>query len=298
MSRNLIARIAVSVAAIPIILWICYQGGLWLLGMITLFALVGMHEYLVAEGHTPVTAPYWGTFLAATVTFAILIFGYIALVDDGPMRAADALGFGGIWILSAIATLVFFVLSSILFALGHRPPGELFHTTTRLLWGLVYIAWLYPIVFLVGTFVPAVVGAGFAGGDLLLFLFAVLWVGDTSAMFFGMRFGRHKLAPAVSPNKTVEGFVGGIVGALAAGVAVYFVRFYELVPLYHVMIAAVGCSVFGQLGDLVESMWKRSLNIKDSSALIPGHGGVLDRFDSLLFAAPFLFAYFVLIVSS
>ena len=107
---------------------------------------------------------------------------------------------------------------------------------------------------------------------------------------FGKAFGKHKLAPTVSPNKTVEGFIGGIVGALAIAVLMYFWKL-QSVGLVHVVVIGVLCSVFGQLGDLVESMWKRSLGIKDSSALIPGHGGVLDRFDSLLFAAPVLFIY-------
>ena len=294
----MIARIAVAAVAIPIILWICYEGGLWLLGMLTLFALIGLNEFLIAEGHTPSGVAYWGTFLTAAAAFAVQIFGYVSVAQDGPIRAADAVGLSAMWIFGAALTLVFFVLSSMLFAIGSREPSELFQSTTRLLWGLIYITWLYPIVFLVGTFLPAIVGTGFGGGDLLLFLFAILWVGDTSAMFVGMKLGRHKLAPTVSPNKTVEGFVGGIVGAVVAGLLVYFWRFDGLVPLYHMLIVSVGCSVFGQLGDLVESMWKRSIGIKDSSAIIPGHGGVLDRFDSLLFAAPFLFAYFVLFVAS
>jgi phosphatidate cytidylyltransferase len=134
-----------------------------------------------------------------------------------------------------------------------------------------------------------------SGGDLLLFLFGVLWVGDTAAMGVGKWLGRHKLAPAVSPNKTVEGFIGGFVGALAVGLLMAFWKFGQL-PLYHVLFMALGCSLFGQLGDLVESMWKRSLGIKDSSDIIPGHGGVLDRFDSLLFAAPFMYGYLVWLV--
>jgi phosphatidate cytidylyltransferase len=131
---------------------------------------------------------------------------------------------------------------------------------------------------------------------LLLFLFALLWVGDTCAMGFGKWLGKHKLAPGVSPNKTVEGFIGGIIGAVAIGVLMYYWKFHQM-PFVHIMAISVGCSIFGQLGDLVESMWKRSLGIKDSSNIIPGHGGVLDRFDSLLFAAPFMYFYLVYVVT-
>ena len=109
-------------------------------------------------------------------------------------------------------------------------------------------------------------------------------------MFFGSRFGKHKLAPTVSPNKTVEGFIGGFVGAYL--VAFIFKVFWLTdVPDWHFVAIGALIGLFGQLGDLVESLWKRSLGIKDSSAIIPGHGGVLDRFDSLLFAAPVLYLY-------
>jgi phosphatidate cytidylyltransferase len=154
----------------------------------------------------------------------------------------------------------------------------------------VYLGLTYPIVFLVGSGVR-----GLHGGDSLLFLFGILWLGDTAAMGVGKALGRRKLAPTVSPNKTVEGFFGGIAGGLVIGLIMYFWKFAGL-GIVHVLVVAAGCSVFGQLGDLVESMWKRSIGIKDSSAIIPGHGGVLDRFDSLLFAAPFMYFYFSIVV--
>ena len=154
---------------------------------------------------------------------------------------------------------------------------------------------LYPYVYLVGSGQHQIMGTSIQSGDWLLFLFGLLWVGDTAAMGVGKWIGKHKLAPAVSPNKTVEGFFGGIVGAVVIGVIMYLWKFSDI-SFTHVLAIAVGCSVFGQLGDLVESMWKRSLGIKDSSAIIPGHGGVLDRFDSLLFAAPFMYYYKLLIL--
>ena len=167
----------------------------------------------------------------------------------------------------------------------------LFLSHSRLLWGFTYIIFLYPFVYAINGvyFGGGLASAG--GGDRMLFLFAVLWVGDTAAMWIGSAVGKHKLAPTVSPNKTIEGFVGGLLGALAVGVLMIFWKFSS-VSWYHVLLIALGCSFFGQLGDLVESMWKRSLGIKDSSAIIPGHGGVLDRFDSLLFAAPFMWLYY------
>jgi phosphatidate cytidylyltransferase len=183
-----------------------------------------------------------------------------------------------------IVALVF-LFAGMAFAVGKESPPELFTRHSRLIWGLLYVGMLYPYVFRVGQGT-----ANINGGDALLFLFGVLWLGDTAAMYVGSQFGKHKLAPAVSPNKTVEGFIGGIVGAIAVAVIMGFWKLTD-VGWGHLIAIAVGASVFGQLGDLVESMWKRSRGIKDSSAIIPGHGGVLDRFDSLLFAAPFVYLY-------
>lgn len=282
MSRNLIARIAVAVVAIPLMLWLCYQGGLWLFGMIALLALVAMSEFLWAEGFRPNHLSFW---LAEATVGAVLFF-----VFQGGALVGQAAPTG--WYASVIGFFmpIFFVLTAVAVAIGRKPPGELFLQQARLFWGVCYIAFLYPLVYLVGE-LGLCRGAGpVSGGDSLLFLFAVLWIGDTSAMWIGSSLGKHKLAPTVSPNKTVEGFLGGLSGALLVGVVMVFWKFSS-VPWYHVLVIALGSSFFGQLGDLVESMWKRSVGIKDSSGLIPGHGGILDRFDSLLFGAPFMWFY-------
>ncbi len=283
MSKNLIARLAVAVVAIPAILWICYQGGAWLFGMIALFAILGLLEFLWAESVRPNELMFW---FALTTVGAVLFFVF----QGGAI--ADRVDPTG-WYASVIGLLLplFFFSTALYSACGRRSPAELFARHSRIAWGVSYIAFLYPLVYLLGEIGPGS-GVGLpSGGDSLLFLFAVLWVGDTAAMWVGSAFGKHKLAPTVSPNKTVEGFIGGLLGGLAIGVVMIFWKF-SAVPWYHVLIIAVGCSFVGQLGDLAESMWKRSIGIKDSSALIPGHGGVLDRFDSLLFAAPFMYAYF------
>jgi len=284
MTRNLIARLAVASVAIPIILWICYQGGYWLAGMVSLFAVVALGEFLSNEDCTVKSIHFW----LALLSLSVVLLSLFISVGTGEMLASTDVLI--VAIIPALCILAFFVLSSMIHAIGKLPPDELFTSSSRLTWGLVYIAGLYPFVFLLGAMAEHQYGIGPSGGDFLLFLFGLLWVGDTAAMGIGKWLGKHKLAPAVSPNKTVEGFIGGIVGAVAIGVLMIFWKMHSL-PWYHVLVLAVGCSVFGQLGDLVESMWKRSLGIKDSSVIIPGHGGVLDRFDSLLFAAPFMFFY-------
>lgn len=277
MSKNLIARIAVAAVFIPAILWVCYQGGVWLLGMLTLFALIGIAEFMIGEKIERSSSLFWCTL------FFVGLWFYAIFKNLG--RGFEMILF------SELLLLGFVVVSGLLVALQRKPPGELMTLVSRLTWGVLYICMLYPTVY--GVSHVGGQSTGFSGGDLLLFLFGLLWVGDTAAMGIGAWLGKHKLAPTVSPNKTIEGFIGGIVGAIAVGALMYFWKL-EGLGLVHVLALAVGCSIFGQLGDLVESMWKRSVGIKDSSAIIPGHGGILDRFDSLLFAAPFMFGYLVL----
>lgn len=284
MSRNLVTRILVAAVAIPAILWISYQGGWWLLGMISFFALVAISEFLVNEGFTPKGGIFWLGFGATLLL--LMVLADVDFVES--IHPASFLGENGA-ALGLAVVMLFYTVTAMIFAIGKLPPAELFKRHSRLVWGVLYVGLLYPIVFKVGGGF-----SGISGGDCLLFLFGVLWIGDTTAMGIGSWLGKHQLAPAVSPRKTVEGFFGGIVGAAAVGTLMYFWKFQSL-SFIEVLVLAVGCSVFGQLGDLVESMWKRSLNIKDSSSIIPGHGGVLDRFDSLLFAAPLMYAFFRLL---
>jgi phosphatidate cytidylyltransferase len=132
------------------------------------------------------------------------------------------------------------------------------------------------------------------GPPLLLFAMVIIWVGDTAAYFVGRSIGKYKLAPHLSPKKTWEGTVASFVGSLL--VAVFFAR-YMTVPLRHLLgMAALG-NVAGQVGDLLESAYKRSAGIKDSGSLLPGHGGVLDRIDALILAIPVVWYYWILIYS-
>ena len=133
------------------------------------------------------------------------------------------------------------------------------------------------------------------GWKLVFFLLLVVWLGDSGAYYVGKNFGKHKLSPRISPKKTVEGLAGGIITSIITAIVIHF-TFFEEFPLHHAIIAGVILSFAGVVGDLAESMWKRSAEVKDSGTLIPGHGGFFDRFDSILFTAPILYCYWTLIV--
>ncbi|GAB4339773.1 MAG: phosphatidate cytidylyltransferase [Calditrichia bacterium] len=130
-----------------------------------------------------------------------------------------------------------------------------------------------------------------AGGWFMLVLWLSIWACDTFAYFGGLKFGKHKLAPNTSPNKTIEGAVFGFLG----GVLVFaFLGKYWLpyLPTYLLLVSGFLVGTAGQLGDLIESRFKRDAGVKDTSTLLPGHGGFYDRFDSLIFISPFLYLLF------
>ena len=131
---------------------------------------------------------------------------------------------------------------------------------------------------------------------LLLMFFAMVVFADTGAYYTGRLIGRHKLAPRISPGKTIEGAVGGWIAAIAAGPLSRMAFFHEI-PMVHAVAIGALIGVVGPIGDLAESMLKRGADVKDSGTLLPGHGGVLDRVDSILFCAPLLYYYSRLFIS-
>ena len=127
----------------------------------------------------------------------------------------------------------------------------------------------------------------------ILGVFILIWTNDSFAFLVGTNIGKHKLLKRISPNKTIEGFIGGLIFTFIASF-ILAQQFTTLSLVQWIVIAGI-VSIFGVLGDLIESMFKRQAGVKDSSNFIPGHGGFLDRFDSVIFAAPFIFIYLQLV---
>lgn len=123
----------------------------------------------------------------------------------------------------------------------------------------------------------------------IFYLCSVIWFSDSFAYFIGIMFGKHKMYEIISPKKSIEGLIGGLFGGIAGGL-IYSYLFFEF-SLLHVLISSTLLTIIGVVGDLVESMFKRKSGIKDSGAIFPGHGGILDRTDSIAFAAPILYFY-------
>lgn len=168
------------------------------------------------------------------------------------------------------------------------PFDKMIASTGATILGVLYVALLGTHLVLIRTgFEPQL------SAHLLSFFFLVLMGSDSGAYYVGRAIGKHKLAPTISPGKTWEGVVGGIAAALAMAVLAHYWFFREL-PLKWMLPLALTMSIVGILGDLVESALKRSASAKDAANILPGHGGLLDRLDSLLFNAPLLY-YFAII---
>lgn len=179
------------------------------------------------------------------------------------------------WGLAFLTTVVF----GILVLLSRTPPPESLPALGAFAFGVSYFA--LPIASLYRLHLR--------DPWLLILLFAVVWLGDTAAYYVGSKLGRHRMAPLVSPKKSWEGAAAGLVASLVSAVAWAFLRRPE-VDWWVLLVVTGATAVAAQLGDLVESLLKRGAGIKDSGSLLPGHGGLLDRTDALLFGAPVMLA--------
>jgi len=184
--------------------------------------------------------------------------------------------------------LLFLVFLHELFMDNRNPFRNIAYTFT----GLIYVAIPFSILPYVYTF-PEIHLTGVASPAFIMGAFMVLWANDVMAFVVGSLFGRTKLFERISPKKSWEGAIGGAIGgwamAYACSILFHQFQFMEWAGLATIVV------VFGTIGDLVESMFKRALNIKDSGNILPGHGGMLDRFDGILIASPFILAYLILI---
>lgn len=190
-----------------------------------------------------------------------------------------------IFLLFLLVIIVFVIATLIAAMLRGAPFEKMIASCGATILGVLYIALLGTHLVLIRTTFNAELSA-----HLLSFFFLVLMGSDAGAYYVGRALGKHKLAPSISPGKTWEGAIGGLVSALAMATLAHFWFFREL-PLKWALPLAVAMCVVGILGDLVESALKRGASAKDAANILPGHGGLLDRLDSLLFNAPLIYYF-------
>ena len=249
-------RVITAAAAIPLVVLLTIFSPAWIFALaVGLVCALAVEEFLSLGAKKGIGRPgRW--FLAPAALVGISFWG------------------GAGWVLKALGLAVISVMTGTIFsdpietALGRVGIG---------LSGVLYCSVTLGFLVLMHR-------------ELVLLLFVIIWVGDTAAYYGGRALGRHLLAPKVSPNKTVEGAIAGLIGSVLAGTIGGALFLGE--PWLNVMGISAVTSVVGQLGDLAESALKRSAGVKDSSSILPGHGGILDRLDSLFFAAPVFYWFF------
>jgi phosphatidate cytidylyltransferase len=272
MVDSLWLRIFSGVIFAPILILLADRGGLLYLGFVLLFVLLGLNEFyhlLAAKGERP----YRALGIAAGLVLVYTAYFRLGIHDK------------------AFLSLVLLLTMAI--ELCRRDNQGAVHAIGGTLFGVFYVAWLGShLVFL--RELPLLAGLDYRlGAELVLFLFLCSWGCDTGGYLVGTAIGRHPLLPRVSPKKSVEGALGGLLFAGLAGLAAAS-SFVSLMTPVEGLLLGLLTGASGQVGDLVESLLKRDAAAKDSAAVmaIPGHGGVLDRFDSILFAAPVLYYVF------
>jgi phosphatidate cytidylyltransferase len=288
-------RVATAVVLIPIVLLLILRAPIFLLAaVVAVVAVLTARELLDLSTHYNIQPLRIPTYIAIAIVFLAVAIGMqpqTQLMDAGTTML----------ILLATAALSPFIFLAIGMKREQLPTA--FPAALASVFALAYVA--IPLALLV------VVCGLSTGGILLLYLFLVVWAGDTFAYYTGRTIGRHKLAPHVSPGKTWEGTIASFLGSIFVGwLVLTYARSIseallnahlltpqraflapEPLPIATIVILSAAINIAAQLGDLVESLIKRGAGVKDSGALLPGHGGMLDRIDALLFAAPVLWYY-------
>jgi phosphatidate cytidylyltransferase len=265
-NANLRTRVLTALVAAPLILLLLYLGPAWAwLIFVTLATIIGASELYGMTHHGDRVAQG----LATALTVGVLQLLYF--------RGFDAKSLVALALLLPIAAILLALLR-----LGDMKTAALRLTATA--FGPLYLgAGMATLALLKRD------GAGDGPGFVVLTLM-LSWLSDTGAYFAGRFLGKHKLYAAVSPKKTVEGALGGLVGS-AGGALLGSLFYLKSLPIVHGLILGVVAGALGQLGDLGESLLKRSVGVKDSGGIVPGHGGILDRVDALLVTASLTYLY-------
>jgi phosphatidate cytidylyltransferase len=278
-------RVLTAVVLIPVVVGIAWWGSTALVaaltGVVTVLALLeffALGEKIGMRGYRVWTCICAVIILLAQWALAGVMYG----LWIGSLRVLFVTQFS-----AGLAFLVFALGASVI-VLGSRLP------LTAALPSLAISAAALLFIALPLSYLALLHGVTGVGRQLLLFVLVLIWVGDTAAYFVGRSIGRHLMAPQLSPKKTWEGAAANVIGSLVVGAV--FARWMAL-PLSGMLGAAAAGSVAGQVGDLLESAYKRSAGAKDSGMLLPGHGGMLDRIDALILAAPVVWYYWVFLLS-
>jgi phosphatidate cytidylyltransferase len=304
--NNLTKRILTAVVAIPIIIAICMAGDLYFFLFVAAASALALHEFYglaKAKGGNPQAT--LGIFVGFLVNLSFYHLKLQTFIVGAFLKSGVAIPYPS----QTQLLFMIIILGSCLIGIVElfRDKGSAITNVSTTLFGILYVSLFF------GTFVGLrelftsqdpvvyrlfVTQLGISdpdriyrfGGFMVISLFAMIWICDSAAFHAGTAMGKHKLFPRVSPNKSWEGAIFGFIFAIAAACAAKYLVL-DFLPLGAAIIVGIIVGTIGQIGDLFESLLKRDAGVKDSGTLIPGHGGALDRFDSLLLVAPLVYYY-------
>lgn len=267
----LVKRILTALIGIPIAVFVINYGGLPFIVAILLLALIAWHEYSVMMKQKKINISYLHGFIA--------IFLFLGCAAWGNSQ-------------ESLFVLLLFTFSVFVKAILRQPVFSISEAAYTSL-GVLYIGMTFSYLILLRavnelTYLQTYWGSLSLGAVYLWLPFIGTWASDTFAYFVGSKFGRHKLCPTISPGKTIEGALGGLAGSIWG---VLILSYLFKINLVHGIMIGVLVGIAAPLGDLTESALKRFAGVKDSGNILPGHGGVLDRFDSIMFAVPAVYYY-------
>ena len=274
MKNFFLERLLISLIGIPVLLYIIAKGGFLFFALVVIISIVSINEfYNFPKSSIDMLTRCFGAI--SCILFALNYSTVYTPTEYLPYINKDLI------IISLIIAFILYIMIELLI-----PNRRLIETIFYTVFGVIYIPFLLCSLIAISDF------DHLNGSRFTLLLFVTVWMADSAAYFVGNAFGRTKMIESISPKKTIEGFIGGYIGSLlCVFIFTYFkVLNYSLTTL-QIILLSISIGIFGQLGDFFESMIKRNYKIKDSSNLLLGHGGFLDRFDSIIISSPLIFIF-------